>query len=92
LKEGTAGKTLVEIEKAWSDLTGCDFKGDHAHCHCNYSASSAAATKLRTDYVKKMEDSLLESSSGQMNPSTVRSVELPSDSINAAAAKGKAAR
>jgi hypothetical protein len=39
-----------------------------------------------------MEDALLESSSGQMNPSTVRSVELASDDINAAVAKGKAAR
>ena len=92
LKEGTAGKTLVEIEKAWSDFTGCDFKSDHGHCYCSYSESMESATKLRADYVKAMEDSLLESSSGQMNPSTVRSVELPRDYIDAAVAKGKAAR
>jgi len=92
LKERTVGKALVEIEKAWSNFTGCDFKSDHGHCYCSYSESSESATKLRTDYVKTMEDSLLESSSGQMNPSTVRSIELPSDYINAAVAKGKAAR
>ena len=92
LKEGTVGKTLVEIEKAWSDFTGCDFKSDHGHCYCSYSETSESAIKLRTDYVKTMEDSLLESSSGQMNPSTVRSVDLPGDYINAAVAKGKAAR
>ena len=92
LKEGTAGKTLVEIEKAWSEFTGCDFKSDHGRCYCSYSESMESATKSRADCVKTMEDSLLESPSGQMNPSTVRSVELPGDYIDAAVAKGKAAQ
>jgi len=91
-KEGAAGKTLGEIEKAWSDFTGCDSKNDHDHCYCSYSESAESVTKSRADYLKAMEDSLLESSSGQMNPSTVRSVDLPGDSIDAAVAKGKAAR
>lgn len=91
-KEGTAGKTLVEIEKSWSDFTGCDVKNDHGHCHCTYSESLESATKLRTDYLAAMEDSLTGSASGQMNPSGVRSIDLPRESISAAVAKGKAAR
>lgn len=91
LNEGTAGKTLVAIEKAWSDFTGCDSGSDHGHCYCSYSGSMESATRSRADYVKTMEDSLLESSSGQMDPSTVRSVELPNDHIDAAVANAKAA-
>lgn len=91
-REGSAGKTLVEIEKIWSGFTGCDGKNDHAHCHCTYSESLQSATKLRTDDLAAMEDSVTGSASGQMNPSGVRSIDLPGESISAAVAKGKAAR
>ena len=91
MKEGTAGKTLAEIEKAWSDFTGCDVRNDHGHCHCTYSASLQSATRLRADYLAAMQDSLAGSASGQMNPSGVRSIDLPHESISAAVAKGKAA-
>jgi hypothetical protein len=91
-REGTAGKTLVEIEKTWSGFTGCDVKNDQDHCHCTYSESLGSATKLRTDDLAAMEDSLTGSASGQMNPSGIRSVDLPAESISAAVAKGKAAR
>jgi hypothetical protein len=91
-KEGAAGKTLAEIEKTWSDFTGCDVRNDHGHCHCTYSESSESATKLRAGYLAAMQDSLAGSASGQMNPSGVRSIELPGESISAAVAKGKAAR
>jgi len=91
-KDGTAGKTLAEIEKTWGDFTGCDVRNDHAHCHCTYSESLQSATRLRTDYLAAMEDSLAGSASGQMNPSGVRGIDLPGESISAAVAKGKAAR
>ena len=91
-KEGTAGKTLAEIEKTWSDFTGCDVRNDHGHCHCAYSESQESATKLRTGYLAAMEDSQTASASGQMNPSGVRSIDLSAESISAAVAKGKAAR
>lgn len=91
-KDGKAGKTLAEIEKTWGDFTGCDVRNDHAHCHCTYSESLQSATTLRTDYLAAMEDSLTGSASGQMNPSGVRSINLPGESISAAVAKGKTAR
>jgi|ERR1017187_69118 hypothetical protein len=91
-KDGTAGKTLAEIEKTWGDFTGCDVRNDHAHCHCTYSESLQSATTLRADHLAAMEDSLAGSASGQMNPSGVRSIDLPGESISAAVAKGKAAR
>jgi hypothetical protein len=90
--DGTAGKTLAEIEKTWGDFTGCDVRNDHARCHCTYSESLQSATRLRTDYLTAMEDSLTGSASGQMNPSGIRSIDLPGESISAAVAKGKAAR
>jgi hypothetical protein len=90
-REGTAGKTLVEIEKIWSGFTGCDGKNDQDHCHCTYSESLGSATKLRTDDLAAMEDSLNGSASGQMNPSGVRTIDLPNESISAAVARGKAA-
>lgn len=91
-REGTAGKTLAEIEKTWSDFTGCDVKNDHGRCHCTYSESLESAAKFRTDYLAAMQDSLTGSASGQMNPSGVRSINLPGERISAAVAKGKAAR
>jgi len=91
-KEGTAGKTLSEIEQTWGDFTGCDVRNDHDHCQCTYSVSPESAAKLRTGYLAAMQDSLAGSSSGQMNPSGVRSIDLPGDRINAAVAKGKAGR
>jgi len=90
--EGTAGKTLAEIETTWSDFIGCDVRNDHGHCHCTYSDSLQSATKSRADYLAAMQDSPAGSASGQMNPSGVRSIDLPRDSISAAVAKGKAAR
>jgi hypothetical protein len=92
VKDGTAGKTLAEIEKTWGDFTGCDLRNDHAHCNCTYSESLQSATRLRADYFAAMEDSLAGSASGQMNPSGVRSIDLPGERISAAVAKGKAAR
>lgn len=91
-KDGTAEKTLAEIEKAWGDFTGCDVRNDHAHCHCTYSESLQSATRLRTDHLAAMEESVAGSASGQMNPSGVRSIDLPGERISAAVAKGKAAR
>lgn len=91
-KDGAAGKTLAEIEKTWGDFTGCDVRNDHAHCHCTYSESLQSATRLRTDDLAALEDALTGSASGQMNPSGVRSIDLPGESISAAVAKGKAAR
>jgi hypothetical protein len=91
-REGTAGKTLAEIEKIWSGFTGCDGKNDHYHCRCTYSESSESATKLRTDDLAAMEESMTGSASGQMNPSGVRSIDLPDESISAAVVRGKAAR
>jgi hypothetical protein len=90
-KEGTAGKALAEIEKTWSDFTGCDVRNDHGHCHCTHFGSLESATKSHTDYFATMEDSQTGSASGQMNPSGVRSIELPRERISAAVAKGKAA-
>jgi hypothetical protein len=90
-KEGTAGKTLAEIEKTWSDFTGCDVKNDHGQCRCTYSESLESATKLRTGYLAALQDSLAGSASGQMNPSGVRSIDLPAERVSAAVAKGKAA-
>jgi hypothetical protein len=92
VKQGTAGRTLVEIEKAWSDFTGCDARNDRGRCHCTYSASLQSATRLRADSLAAMQDSLAGSASGQMNPSAVRGIDLPHASISAAVAKGKAAR
>ena len=86
-KDGTAGRTLAEIEKTWGDFTGCDVSNDHAHCHCTYSESLQSATRLRTEDLAAMEDSLTASASGQMNPSGVRSIDLPGESISAAVAK-----
>ena len=91
-KEGAAGKTLAEIEKTWSDFTGCDVRNDHGNCHCTYSESSESATKLRTGHLATAEDSLSGSASGQMNPSGVRSIDLPAERISAAVAKAKAVR
>jgi hypothetical protein len=90
-REGTTGKTLAEIEKIWSGFTGCDGKNDHYHCRCTYSESSESATRLRTDDLAAMEESMTGSASGQMNPSGVRSIDLPDESISAAVATGKAA-
>jgi hypothetical protein len=91
-KESEAGKTLAEIEKAWSDFTGCDVRNDHGHCRCAYSEILESATKSRTGYLAASEDSFGGSASGQMNPSGVRSIELPGERISAAVAKAKAAR
>ena len=87
---GAAGKTLAEIEKIWSGFTGCDGKNDHHHCRCTYSESLQSATRLRTDDLAVMEESMAGSASGQMNPSGVRSIDLPDESISAAVARGKA--
>lgn len=92
VREGTAGKTLAEIEKTWSDFTGCDARNDHGHCHCTHSASLQSATKSRADNLAAMQDSAAASASGQMNPSGVRSIALPQESISAAVARAKALR
>ena len=91
-KEGTAGKTLAEIEKTWSDFTGCDLGNDHGRCHCTYSESLQSATRSRADYLATTQESPAGSASGQMNPSGVRTIDLPRERINAAVAKAKAAR
>lgn len=91
-KEGAAGRTLAEIERAWSDFTGCDAGNDRGRCRCTYSESLQSATKLRADHLAATQESGAASASGQMNPSGVRSIDLPRERIGAAVAKARAAR